>query len=130
MALSYADASFDLIVSNDVLEHIPDPAAALRECFRVLRPGGAMLATFPFQPTVGPPLVRAKLVTARWSTSRLPQYHGNPVSADGSLVFNDFGWDLLDTMRHAGFTDAGCEMYMNDAYGHLGAGLLVFRLRK
>jgi len=35
--------SVDLIVSNSVLEHVRDPLACFRECFRVLAPGGAML---------------------------------------------------------------------------------------
>lgn len=130
MKLSYADASFDLIVSNDVMEHIPDPAAALRECFRVLRPGGEMLATFPFHVDRDTGVVRAKLVDGEVQHLLPPQYHGNPVSSDGSLVFTDFGWDLLDTVRDAGFSEAACEVYVNDAFGHLGAGLLVFRLRK
>ncbi len=37
------DASFDLILSNSVLEHVFDLAGLLTECFRVLAPGGAML---------------------------------------------------------------------------------------
>lgn len=130
MALSHGDASFDVIVSNDVLEHIPDPAAAFRECFRVLRPGGVVLATFPFHADWPATVVRARLAHGAVQHLHPPHYHGNPVSADGSLVFQDFGWDLLDVMRQAGFADAACEVYMNDAYGHLGAGLLVFRLRK
>jgi len=130
MNLSYGDACFDMIVSNDVLEHIPDPAAAFRECFRVLREGGVVLATFPFHTNREATLVRATLAGDRLEHLQPPQYHGNPVSADGSLVFQDFGWDLLAVARQAGFSDAACEAYRSDAFGHLGAGLLVFRLRK
>lgn len=38
--LPFADASFDLVTSMDFLEHVPDPARVVRECARVLRPGG------------------------------------------------------------------------------------------
>lgn len=38
-----ADASFDAVLSTQVLEHVDDPAAYLRECERVLRPGGRLL---------------------------------------------------------------------------------------
>lgn len=40
--------SIDAILMNDVLEHLPDPAAAIREAFRCLRPGGKIFATTPF----------------------------------------------------------------------------------
>jgi SAM-dependent methyltransferase len=37
------DASFDAVLSTQVLEHVADPAAHLRECARVLKPGGRLL---------------------------------------------------------------------------------------
>ncbi len=45
--MSFADESFDLIVSVNVLEHVEDLYFALAECKRVLRPGGLMLFHFP-----------------------------------------------------------------------------------
>lgn len=39
-ALPFADHSFDVILCNHVLEHIPDDQKALSEMFRVLKPGG------------------------------------------------------------------------------------------
>ena len=41
-AMSYPDASFDLIVHPDTLEHVPDPFQALRECARVPTRAGAL----------------------------------------------------------------------------------------
>lgn len=130
MDLSYPAASFDLIVSNDVMEHIPDPQKALHECFRVLKPGGAVIATFPFHAGLDVTVVRARLVGSQVEHLLPPQYHGNPVSADGSLVFHDFGWSLIGEMQAAGFRPAVCEMYASDEFGHLGPGLLVFRMDK
>ena len=42
------DGSFDSALMTEVLEHLEDPVAALRECRRVLRPGGRVLITVPF----------------------------------------------------------------------------------
>lgn len=45
--LAFPDNSFDLVIASDVLEHIEDEAAALREWHRVLRPGGQLLVFVP-----------------------------------------------------------------------------------
>ena len=45
--LPFADASFDLVLSFDVFEHIRDSDAHLREVWRVLRPGGRYLIQTP-----------------------------------------------------------------------------------
>ncbi len=44
--LPIADVSADVVVLADVMEHLPAPASVLRECARVLRPGGAVLIYF------------------------------------------------------------------------------------
>jgi SAM-dependent methyltransferase len=48
LALPFADASFDTVVSFQVLEHVPDPQRMIDECVRVLRPGGQLLVTANF----------------------------------------------------------------------------------
>lgn len=128
--LSFLDASFHLIVSNDVFEHVPHPATAFAECARVLAVGGVMLATIPFHDNQDKTIVRAKLIDGQLEHLLPESYHGNPVSADGSLVFTDFGWDLLEEMRNAGFSDVKVEVYASAEFGHLGGGQLVFRLIK
>lgn len=45
--LSYADATFDLLVSGEVIEHVGHPERMVQEIYRVLRPGGAAIMTFP-----------------------------------------------------------------------------------
>ena len=45
------DATYDVVMANHVLEHIPDDRAAMRELFRVLQPGGVALLTTPINAT-------------------------------------------------------------------------------
>lgn len=44
----FRDSVFDAVKATEVLEHVPDTAAALAECCRVLRPGGRVIITAPF----------------------------------------------------------------------------------
>ena len=46
--IPYPDGSFDAILCNHVLEHIPDDARAMKELFRVLAPGGWAVLQVPF----------------------------------------------------------------------------------
>lgn len=46
--LPFPDAAFDVAWCSEVLEHLFDPAFALREMHRVLRPGGRLLVTVPY----------------------------------------------------------------------------------
>jgi SAM-dependent methyltransferase len=45
--LPFDPERFDAVVAASVLEYVDDPAAVLRECRRMLRPGGLMLCTVP-----------------------------------------------------------------------------------
>jgi SAM-dependent methyltransferase len=45
--LPVADQSFDTVVSTELLEHVPDPARALREMHRALKPGGHLILSTP-----------------------------------------------------------------------------------
>jgi ubiquinone/menaquinone biosynthesis C-methylase UbiE len=47
LALTYPEASFDLLVSCEVIEHVGKPEQMVREISRVLRPGGYAVMTFP-----------------------------------------------------------------------------------
>lgn len=120
--LSFADASFDLIISNDVLEHVVNPVKALEEAYRVLKPRGELLMTVPFHLGKEKSERRADMVDGKLEHRLPPVYHGNPVSDDGSLVFTDFGWDFLQGIREAGFAKAELHFYWSEVYGHLGAG--------
>lgn len=47
-AVPLADSVADAVVSSQVIEHLPDPEAAIEEARRVLKQGGLMFVSFPF----------------------------------------------------------------------------------
>lgn len=47
-AIPVANNNFDIILMTEVLEHLENPEAVLKECYRVLKQGGVMIATIPF----------------------------------------------------------------------------------
>ena len=130
--LSFESETFSAIVSNDVLEHVNRPDTALSELFRVLVPGGVGLVTIPFHPGRAKTIRRAYL-NDDGSVEHIlpPEYHGNPVMEQPSLVISEFGWDLLDMAKNAGFENGFIRGYWSFRCGHLGSGLqLIFILGK
>jgi len=51
--------SFDAIVMNHVIEHVPNPAALLHECYRILKPGGTLVSVTPNVQSLGHGLFRS-----------------------------------------------------------------------
>lgn len=97
--LTHGDASLDLIVSSDVLEHVPDVAAAFRETARVLRPGGAHIFTVPPRKLTRQ---RARVESGSIVHLQDPEYHLDPLSSSGILAFWDFGPDFPEKFAVAG----------------------------
>ena len=128
--LSFQNSEMDLIISNDVFEHVPHSAIAFTECARILKPNGMMLATIPFHSSMDNSVIRAQLIDGRLENLLPAQFHGNPISSEGSLVFTDFGWDIVSQMQSSGFSDVEVEVYSSLDLGHLGGGQIVFRLTK
>jgi SAM-dependent methyltransferase len=62
MALPFPDGAFDLVLSHAVIEHVADAPLYLRECARVLAPGGRVyLSTAPYLSFAGAHLPRLKI---------------------------------------------------------------------
>jgi SAM-dependent methyltransferase len=128
----FNDGSFDLVVSNDVLEHVPNLTQAMAETRRILRPGGACIATFPFAYSAAETMQRAVL-RADGQIQHLiepPEYHGNPVDPQGSLVFQVPGWDILAKCKALGYRRAEILFVSSAQRGITGAecaGIMILR---
>ncbi|TCJ17956.1 class I SAM-dependent methyltransferase [Parasulfuritortus cantonensis] len=128
--LSFADDSFDLLVSLDVLEHVFDFEAALDNMLRVLKPGGVALVTVPFQFGRERTQRRAEVDAGGRLVHRLPPvYHGDPISGVGALLVYDFGWDLIDYAKAIGFRDVEFLFIWSEAKKYLGINYIL-RMRK
>lgn len=125
--LSFSKNSFDVILSQEVFEHIPDYKKALAECYRVLRKNGRLIFTIPFNHGLAKTIIRARVLPGEGVIHDMPPiYHGNPVDEAGSLCFQDFGWDILDDLRSVGFSDVSANLYWGPWQGHLGNYFFVF----
>ncbi len=96
---TFADEEFDLVITQDVMEHIFDAQAAFREIHRTLKPGGAHIFTTPLVNKDKPSQRRAER-KPDGTVAHLfpPDYHGNPMSSQGSLVTWHWGADIVDAM--------------------------------
>jgi len=98
--LTFADATFDIVIAQDVMEHVRAPESGWREIHRVLRPGGSFVFTIPYYQD------RATRRRVDTSSGRdiplLPlEYHSDGIR-DG-LVYTEFGSDLPQELNRVGF---------------------------
>jgi len=105
-SLPFADGDFDLVVHSETLEHVMRPVAALGECRRVLRPGGACAFTVP--------IVIGRLTASREGMP--PSYHNNSEERDPALlVRTEYGADAWGQVIEAGFRE--CRIVALDPPG-------------
>lgn len=94
-SLTFDDSSFDLFVSQDVLEHVFDPVAAFKEIARVLKPGGCHIFTVPLVNGARSSERRAFRSESGEIIHLVDHvFHDNPISPEGSLVTIDWGYDI------------------------------------
>lgn len=96
-ALPYAEASFDAVLLLDFLEHVDEPARAIKEAARVLKPGGVMLFhTFNRTVLAGLLAVKAVELMARDCPKHfhLLRMFIKPKELEGML--NSVGWNVME----------------------------------
>ena len=107
LALPFADCTFDAAICSEVVEHVPDARALLRETRRVLKPGGRFLLCAPF----------------------MYQIHGDPDDfaryTDSYLRRGlvDLGFRVLSVERHGAFWSVIADMLRSAACEHDGRSL-------
>jgi len=110
--LTFASDTYAFLMCNHVLEHIPDDRAALRECARVLMPGGLAVFTIPGD-------------YHKSETWTLP-------TSDANGHLRHYGLDVTEKMRAAGFSEVtAIDMSLGrPAHYHIHPGDTAFVCHK
>jgi ubiquinone/menaquinone biosynthesis C-methylase UbiE len=96
--LPFPSEFFDAVTMLAVLPYVYDPVHALRECHRVLRPGGKLVLSAANMRTVG------KLVST-YVLGRFPSTSKGPgVGYDGGALHYFCSWNLANLLKNAGFS--------------------------
>jgi hypothetical protein len=103
---------------------------AFAELWRVLSSSGWLVFTIPFFYDLEVTRIRASQENMEVVHHLPPEIHGNPVSDEGSLCFQNCGWDILHDLRQAGFSDSMVSMYRGPWQGHLGFPFFIFSALK
>ena len=107
-----ADASVDVVTTRSVLIYVKDKAAALRQFYRVLRPGGRISVFEPVNVLMRDPdrLMGYDITPVKPLAAKLESFYESiqPPGADPMLDFDER--DLVRHAERAGFADIGLEL--------------------
>lgn len=127
--MTFDDGTFDVFITSDVFEHVFEPELAFKEIARILKPGGAHIFTMPWYPAIKKSIQRAKLENGKIIHLKDPEYHGNPISDEGSLVTFDWGSDFCSFIYESAGTPTTVYLEKNKQLG-LEADLLEVFISK
>ena len=129
---SFEDAFFDIVLTAEVFEHIPDALRAEREVIRILKKGGIYCFTVPFAPLSPEDIVLADLdEQGQIRYYQAPQYHGDPVRPEqGILVYRIFSYNGMKSR----FEKLDCKfstyLFWSKTLGILGKNCFTHLVRR
>lgn len=124
MDLSFDDRSFDLYISCEIVEHVPDIGRMLKEARRILNLGGAFIATFPFAISQYDHIVQTTAVNGEFSIQMPQKYLGTPSNnRNDSSIYTIPGWKILDECQAYGFDRAFIVFIGSARHGVIGADI-------
>jgi len=96
----------DQLICADYLQHVPPVVPFMREVARIIRSGGELCLTVPFD--VNAPGTKSRMI-------ELPRS-----AVESAVPLHLFGWDLLDLLRDIGFAEVAAHFFWSDEFGYLG----------
>lgn len=125
-SLSFGDNSIDLIITQDVFEHIKKPFLAFKEIYRVLKPNGLHIFTVPiynikktfcYFDDHGNPLTN-KII-----------FHKDPLRREGAKVYTQFGLDIIDILNNFNFSSFILTSEINPKIGIFGEIKVIISMK-
>jgi SAM-dependent methyltransferase len=113
--LTYRDCTFELCLTSDTLEHVPDIRRALTEIRRILVPAGRHIFTIPVVWDRPQSRVRAVMESGGIRHIYRPSFHGCGSNPDDYLVFTEFGQDVVNLLASLGFATSIIQDPQNPA---------------
>jgi SAM-dependent methyltransferase len=118
---TFADSIFELVITLDVMEHVNEPDRVMREVARTLVPGGSHVFTVPTYKGKVESERRARyLPDGIVEHLAEPEYHGNPVSDEGSLVTFHYGYDLPELIHQWSGLEVEVVRFHDHRHGLIG----------
>ncbi len=129
---SFGDETFDILVTSEVFEHIPDAISAEKEVMRILKPGGVYCFTVPFLPAAEHDLILASMDergTIQYFAE--PQFHGDPIRPEeGILVYRLFSFNDMKQRFESLGHEFKSYRFWSKALGILGDDCWAHAVRK
>jgi SAM-dependent methyltransferase len=124
--MTFDDESFDIFITQDVLEHVVHPQRAFRDISRVLKPGGIHIFTVPLYRDLVH--TRSRITDENGVIKHImePVFHGNPIDEGGALVTYDYGLDLPEVIETASTMTTTIFLQKDRSLGLDGEFLEVF----
>ena len=102
--LSFQDFSIDLITSNQVFEHVPNYIIGFRECYRVLKEGGALIFSVPLYDLPNTEKL-AEIIDGKVVFYSPPEYHDSRIAGPKSALtfWRHSKNDICEALMEVGF---------------------------
>jgi SAM-dependent methyltransferase len=130
-AQTFQDSIFDLVITQDVFEHLYSPDKGFAEVARTLKPGGRHIFTVP--------IVNKNAPTEVWAVKgkhgepiflKTEDWHMNPIDLKGSPATMHWGYDIVDYIKKNSGLNTIIEYVDNPELGIQSEPMLVFVSQK
>jgi SAM-dependent methyltransferase len=128
---TFEDKIFDIVITQDVFEHIFNPEKAFLEISRTLKNGGSHIFTVPIINKFNESEIWATMGTNGEAVFRkTEEWHGNPIDEKGSPVTMHWGYDIVDYIEKYSGLKTKIEYIHNLHFGIWAEYIEVFVSKK